>query len=260
MKKIKRLSLVIALILVANIKVFAEGGFEFAVNVPIGASFGMPSGFEPSYTFITGSKSTITTEAGFDSGVQVQIGYMFTFGGFGLSLLGDLGYSFDSYRYSDYLNSEYRDIYGNSITIDYKQTISMYMHNFQIGVLPKLNFGGFAIGIGGGVKIPMAGTLESKIEQTATYGGQTIMNDTQTESSKYVSSDFKTSIIPYIKATFDYSFFFNDNMAFVLGAYLGYDFGIAYKNNQLLFKEDSRLDSFDIGAEIGFKFGPRVGY
>ena len=256
MKKIKKLSLVIVLILVANIKVFAESGFEAALSVPLGASFGIFTG-ETSSTAI-GSSSVapaINSEVGFDSGVHAQIGYMFDFGSVGLSLLGDLGYSYDSYRMSFSLSSS-----AQGMSYDMKAYYSMYMHNFQIGVLPKLNFGSFAIGIGGGVKIPMAGTLESKIEQTMTIGGQPIINDTQTESSKYVSSDFKTSIIPYIKATFDYSLFFTDNMAFVLGAYLGYDFGIAYKNNQPLFKEDSRLDSFDIGAEIGFKFGPRVGY
>lgn len=250
MKKIKRLSLVIALILAANIKVFAEGGLEFAVNVPIGASFGITSGFEPSYTFINGSKSTITTEAGFDSGVQVQIGYMFTFGGFGLSLLGDLGYSFDSYRYSDYLNAEYRDSLGSSTKIDYKKTISMYMHNFQIGILPKFNFGNFAWGIGGGVKIPMAGTIENTTKDS--------LNGNYTRKIDYKSSYFELPVIGYFKMTFDYSFFFNDSMAFVLGAYLGADIGPIWKQGQLTSDKDASISSFDIGVNLGFKFGPRL--
>ena len=255
MKKIKKLSLVIALILVANIKVFAESGFEAALSVPLGASFGIFTG-ETAFTapVFSSVAPAINSEVGFDSGVHAQIGYMFDFGSVGLSLLGDLGYSYDSYRMSFSLSASNPSI-GS---YDMKAYYSMYMHNFQIGVLPKLNFGSFAIGIGGGVKIPMAGTIETKIE--ANLNGHQLDFSQFEGSGKYVSSDFKTSIIPYIKATFDYSFFFNDNMAFVLGAYLGYDFGIAYKNNQLLFKEDSRLDSFDIGAEIGFKFGPRVGY
>ena len=255
MKKIKRLSLVIVLILVANIKVFAESGFEAALSVPLGASFGIFTG-ESDFTVSAFSSvaPAINSEVGFDSGVHAQIGYMFDFGSVGLSLLGDLGYSYDSYRMSFSLSASNPSI-GS---YDMKAYYSMYMHNFQIGVLPKLNFGSFAIGIGGGVKIPMAGTIETKIE--ANLNGHQIDFSQLDGSAKYVSSDFKTSIIPYIKATFDYSFFFTDNMAFVLGAYLGYDFGIAYKNNQELFKEDSRLDSFDIGAEIGFKFGPRVGY
>uniref|UniRef100_UPI003F4B6B9D hypothetical protein n=1 Tax=Brachyspira catarrhinii TaxID=2528966 RepID=UPI003F4B6B9D len=255
MKNIKKLSLVIALILVANIKVFAESGFEAALSVPLGASFGIFTG-ETSFTdpVFSSVAPAINSEVGFDSGVHAQIGYMFDFGSVGLSLLGDLGYSYDSYRMSFSLSASNPSI-GS---YDMKAYYSMYMHNFQIGVLPKLNFGSFAIGIGGGVKIPMAGTIETKIE--ANLNGHQLDFSQFEGSGKYVSSDFKTSIIPYIKATFDYSFFFNDNMAFVLGAYLGYDFGIAYKNNQLLFKEDSRLDSFDIGAEIGFKFGPRVGY
>ncbi|MEI0551532.1 hypothetical protein R4K89_14635 [Brachyspira intermedia] len=256
MKKIKKLSLVIVLILVANIKVFAESGFEAALSVPLGASFGIFTG-ETAFTapVFSSVAPAINSEVGFDSGVHAQIGYMFDFGSVGLSLLGDLGYSYDSYRMSFSLSGS-GGVSGANF--DMKAYYNMYMHNFQIGILPKLNFGSFAVGIGAGVKIPMAGTIETKIE--ANLNGHQIDFSQLDGSAKYVSSDFKTSIIPYIKATFDYSFFFNDNMAFVLGAYLGYDFGIAYKNNQLLFKEDSRLDSFDIGAEIGFKFGPRVGY
>ncbi|AEM23446.1 hypothetical protein Bint_2852 [Brachyspira intermedia PWS/A] len=246
MNKIKRLSLVIALILVANIKVFAEGGFEFAVNVPIGASFGITSGFEPKYTSSSGTtKSAITTEAGFDSGVQVQIGYMFTFGNFGLSLLGDLGYSYDSYRYSDYLDYEY-----NSVKEKHKETISMYMHNFQVGILPKFNFGNFAWGIGGGVKIPMTGTLEDKVENSL-YGNSTTKID-------YKSSYFEVPVIGYFKMTFDYSFFFNDSMAFVLGAYLGADIGPIWKQGEITLAKDASISSFDIGVNLGFKFGPRL--
>ncbi|CRF35215.1 hypothetical protein BRSU_2508 [Brachyspira suanatina] len=254
MKKITKLSLVIALVLEANIKVFAASGFEFALNVPLGASFGIFIG-ETTFTYpgLSTIAPAINSEVGFDAGVHAQIGYMIDFGAVGLSLLGDLGYSYDSYRMSFSLSSS---VPGNNF--DMKSYYSMYMHNFQIGILPKLNFGNFAIGIGAGVKIPMAGTIEAKTE--ANVNGQQIDFSQFNGSTKYVSSDFKTRVIPYIKATFDYSFFFNDRMAFVLGAYFGYDFGLAYKNNQPLFNDDSRLDSFDIGVNLGFKFGPRVGY
>ncbi|AEM23445.1 hypothetical protein Bint_2851 [Brachyspira intermedia PWS/A] len=232
MKNIKKLSLVIALILVANIKVFAASGFEAALSVPLGASFGIFNG----EITTTGIAPAINSEVGFDSGVHAQIGYMFDFGGFGLSLLGDLGYSYDSYRYSMSLT-----ILG----VEEKTYQSLYLHSFQLGVLPKFNFGNFALGIGGGVKIPMGGTSEVKYM----VDGSEVLN----QKLDYKSSDVKSNVIGYIKATFDYSFFFTDNMAFVLGAYIGYDIGLSPKGS------DNRFDSFDVGGQIGFKFGPRVG-
>ncbi|MBW5409160.1 hypothetical protein E6A50_02070 [Brachyspira hampsonii] len=241
MKKIKKLSLIIVLILAANIKVFAASGFEAALSVPLGASFGIFDGEMTTY----GSSPAINSEVGFNSGVKVQLGYMFDFGGFGLSLLGELGYSYDSYR----ISLSYSFTPFNGVTTSIKSYSSTYLHNFQIGVLPKFNFGDFALGIGGGVKIPMAGTEENKIETTTGYS-----TSTSTSKLKYSSSDYKSNVIGYIKATFDYSFFFADNMAFVLGTYMGYDITPSFKGT------DNRLDSFYIGAELGFKFGPRVGY
>ncbi|MEI0559264.1 hypothetical protein [Brachyspira intermedia] len=232
MKKIKKLSLVIALILVANIKVFAASGFEAALSVPLGASFGI---FNGTITTIGGS-SSMNSEVGFDSGVHAQIGYMVDFGGFGLSLLGDLGYSYDSYKYSMSITS-----WG----AETKVYQSLYLHSFQLGILPKFNFGNFALGIGGGVKIPIGGNSEVK----STLDGSEVFY----QKLDYKSSDVKSNVIGYIKATFDYSFFFTDNMAFVLGAYIGYDIGLSPKGS------DNRFDSFDVGGQIGFRFGPRVG-
>ena len=44
MNKIKKLSLVFLFILAANMKVFAASGFEAALSVPLGASFGIFTG------------------------------------------------------------------------------------------------------------------------------------------------------------------------------------------------------------------------
>ena len=79
-------------------------------------------------------------------------------------------------------------------------------------------------------------------------------------------------IILYIKLTFDYSIFFAQNLAINVGLYLGYDFGLeptVYSvNNDLLnnnnfpnfgrylIVEDIAYSSFDIGLQVGFKFGP----
>ncbi|OEJ15308.1 hypothetical protein BFL38_13490 [Brachyspira hampsonii] len=219
MKKVKQISLVIVLILSANIKVFAESGFEASLNVPLGASFGIICGE---------TTSSVNTKMGFDAGVKAQIGYMFDFGRFGLSILGDLGYGFDSYRYS--INA-----------LNNNANFNLYLHNFQIGILPKFNFGSFAIGIGGGIKIPFSGTIEREY----VYNALNKVN--------YNSSFFTSNIIGYVKITFDQYFFFSDKFSFVLGSYIGYDIGLSPKVNP-----DNRIDSFDVGIQLGLRFAPKI--
>ncbi|EKV58054.1 hypothetical protein A966_02003 [Brachyspira hampsonii 30446] len=223
MKKVKQISLVIVLVLSVNIKVFAASGFEASLNVPLGASFGIIYGK---------TTSSINTKIGFDAGVKAQIGYMFDFGRFGLSILGDLGYGFDSYRYS--INA-----LNNNVDFNF------YLHNFQIGILPKFNFGSFAIGIGGGIKIPFSGTIETEYEGSYAYNASNKVN--------YNSSYFKSNIIGYVKITFDQYFFFNDKFSFVLGSYIGYDIGLSPKVSA-----DNRIDSFDVGIQLGLRFAPKI--
>ena len=226
MNKIKKLSLVFLFILVSNIKVFAGSGFELMLNVPLGASFGIFQGTITTTTIPTYPSTTVSgsigTSIGFDSGVQAQVGYMLDFGGFAISLLGDLGYSYDSYRFS---------LSGSSR--------GMYLHSFQIGAIPKFNFGTWALGIGGGVKIPVSGT----------YGF-----DDSSYTYNFSSSEYDPPVIGYVKLTIDQYFYINDLLAIGLGAYIGYDIGLQSKT------EEARVDSFDIGIQLGFKFGPRPGY
>ena len=240
MKNIKKLSLVIALILVANIKVFAESGFEAVLNVPLGVSLGIFNGEVESI----GNEPQINTKAGFDAGVNAQLGYMFAFGKFGLSVLADLGYSYDSFRYS-----VYHSVSALGGSEEYNIENSLYLHSFQIGILPKFNFGAFSFGIGGGVKIPISGTRESKTKKTIIKSEYNIKTD-------YKKSDYLSSVIGYFKFTFDYSFFFTSKLAFNVGAYFLYDIGLSYKAANL--NETYRVDSFDIGFQLGLRFAPRL--
>lgn len=224
MKKIKRLSLVVFFILVANIKVFAGSGFEGILNVAVGSSFPILSGGNTGF-------QDFETKIGFDASVQLQLGYMIDFNILGLSILGDFGYHFDSYAYSHKNNNINKD--PNDLYVPSRINCNVYLHGFQVGVLPKLHFGNFSLGIGGGVKVPLK-----------------IVVSTTESSSEEPFGD----VIGYVKLTGDYSLFVTETFAFNFGVYLRYDIGpsLQYLNN-------NRIDSFDIGGQIGLKFGSKQG-
>lgn len=242
MKNIQKILIIIFFILFSNIEVFAESGFEAVFNIPLGASVGIFNGEIET----VGTAPKISTEAGFDFGIIVQLGYMFSFENLGLSILGELGYSYDSYGFS-----VSHTISAFGMTEDFKVYNSLYFHSFQIGFIPKFNLWNFALGIGGGVKIPFAGAYEIKKVNTINIAGNSSVSEENLKRN-HNSSFYSSYVIPYLKVTFDYSFFFADNIAFNLGAYLGYDIGLTDKNTKY------RVDSFDIGVQLGLRFAPRL--
>ncbi|WP_242003586.1 PorT family protein [Brachyspira aalborgi] len=180
------------------------------------------------------------THMGADVGVDAQIGYMISVKeGFGISLLAELGYSFDSYGYG------YKTITPEANKASYWQ----YYHSFKLGLLPKFNIGvgkgAIAIGIGGGAKIPLAG--KSKI--TATIGGVETKTEVDLKRQDIVDL-FSPSVIGYLKVTFDYYLFFTDNIGMNFGLYLGGDF--APKSQRI------GVNAFDFGLQLGFRFGPKA--
>ena len=224
MKNIKKFLLITAMTMALGTSAFAESGFEFILNVPLGAGIFMPPK--------TYKDAGIKGAAGFDAGVAVQLGYMAqVVNGFGISALVELGYAHDSIGYSS-------DMFGTKVSV------TESFDSFQLGLLPKFNIGAFAIGIGGGVKVPLGGKYTMKVGDVK-------------DSLKYAMGDtltrFTPPVIGYIKATFDYSIFFTDRLAFNIGLYLGGDIA---KEETLGTKET--VSSFDIGVELGLKFGPRA--
>ena len=205
---------------------FAASGFEFILNVPLGAGISiMPKDYKGE-----GVKGT----AGFDAGVEVQLGYMFqVVNGFGVSALVELGYAHDHFGFS----------FGDAYTYGYD------LDSFKIGLLPKFNIGAFAIGIGGGVKVPLGGKMTFKDFDNSKYSQKMAMGD--------ALSVFTPPVIGYVKATFDYSIFFMDNLAFNIGLYLGGDIA---KINMLpdANGKPGVFSSFDVGVELGLKFGPKA--
>ena len=237
MKKIKKFLLTIAMTMIFSVSAFASSGFEFILNVPLGLGIGIPTKSEKDAQFKSG--------VGFDAGVTAQLGYMFQVkSGFGISVLGELGYAHTTRA----LTQKVEDA-GVKVSL-YAASI---VDSFQIGLLPKINIGAFAIGIGGGVKLPVAAQVHCK----AKIGDQIIEEGKEKMDMKLFREMYSPAIIGYIKGTFDYSIFFTDKLAFNIGLYLEYDIMKTKALPEL--GEKSEIEGvFDIGVELGLKFGPKA--
>ena len=237
MKNIKKFIVIMAMTMIFSVSAFAASGFEFILNVPLGLGIGIPTKSE---------KDTQSNKSGvgFDAGVSAQLGYMFQVkSGFGISVLGELGYAHTT-----------RALIQKSETLGIKTSIylAQIMDSFQIGLLPKINIGAFAIGIGGGVKIPVAAQVSYKVK-----AGDTTIKGKEKIDMKLFKENYSPAVIGYIKGTFDYSIFFTDKLAFNIGLYLGYDMLKTKATPEL--GEKSEIEGvFDIGVELGLKFGPKA--
>lgn len=236
MKSIKKFIVIMAMTMIFSVSAFAASGFEFILNVPLGLGIGIPTKSEKDIKWKSG--------IGFDAGVSAQLGYMFQVkSGFGISVLGELGYAHTTRA----LAQKYEEL-GIKTSI----YAAYIMDSFQIGLLPKINIGAFAIGIGGGVKIPVAFQLSSKAKI-----GDTTIKGKEKIDMKVFRDNYSPAIIGYIKGTFDYSIFFTDKLAFNIGLYLVYDMLKTKATPEL--GEKSEIEGvFDIGVELGLKFGPKA--
>ena len=236
MKNIKKFIVIMAMTMIFSVSAFAASGFEFILNVPLGLGIGIPTKSEKDIKWKSG--------IGFDAGVSAQLGYMFQVkSGFGISVLGELGYAHTTRA----LTQKYEEL-GIKTSI----YAAYIMDSFQIGLLPKINIGAFAIGIGGGVKIPVAFQLSSKAKI-----GDTTIKGKEKIDMKVFRDKYSPAVIGYIKGTFDYSIFFTDKLAFNIGLYLGYDMLKTKATPEL--GEKSEIEGvFDIGVELGLKFGPKA--
>ncbi|TXJ21199.1 PorT family protein [Brachyspira aalborgi] len=256
MKKIKKFLLTIAMTMIFSVSAFAASGFEFLFQLAGGAGVVIPNKEAKDL----GIKGTLSA----DADVSAQIGYMFQVkDGFGISVLGELGYSFDGYSMgygSGAISSG--SVGGGNTTYSAEASLSIeqLFHSFKLGLLPKFNIGfggrhGLAIGIGGGVKIPLAGNMS----MTSTIAVNDVASDAgiKTEdkitlSRQDITDLFSPSVIGYMKVTFDYYLFFTDNIAMNFGLYLGGDFAPKQKETKI------GGDAFDIGLQLGFRFGPKA--
>ena len=256
MKNIKKFLLTMAMTMALGTSAFAASGFEFLFQLAGGAGAAIPNKEAKDLGFGTGLS--------FDADISAQIGYMFQVKeGFGISVLGELGYSWDMYLTGIDGGTLSSNTTGGqtTYTVEGKDGISIaeYYHSFKLGLLPKFNIGfggrhGLAIGIGGGVKIPVAGNYRIT---TTTVGTSTVKEEVQSESEialkrKDITDMFSPSVIGYMKVTFDYYLFFTDNIGMNFGLYLGGDFAPKQKETKI------GCNSFDIGLQLGFRFGPKA--
>ena len=256
MKKIKKFLLTIAMTMALGTSAFAASGFEFLFQLAGGAGVVIPNKEAKDL----GIKGTLSA----DADVSAQIGYMFQVKeGFGISVLGELGYSFDGYTMG-YGNTSVvsASIGGGNTTYSAEDglDIGLYYHSFKLGLLPKFNIGfggrhGLAIGIGGGVKIPLAG--KQSLTSTTVGDSYTTSEEAKTQidialKRKDITDMFSPSVIGYMKVTFDYYLFFTDNIGMNFGLYLGGDFAPKIKDVKYGY------NSFDMGLQLGFRFGPKA--
>lgn len=257
MKLIRKFILSVIMAAVLSVSAFAESGFEFMLNVPLGLSVNMTPLFNVNYK--VGSKNSSsrfesTDRLGFDAGISVQIGYMFQVkNNFGISLLADAGYSYDSfladgYKYTSQVqggDTEKDPLEGYNVG-----KMTTYTHNFKIGILPKFNINAFSIGIGLGVIVPMA--VQQEFENAVFSQGKTA------EMDKQIPVGF------YGKLTFDYSIFFTEKIALNVGLYTGVDFigmtKTALDNFDNLTEVYTQMPllTYDIGLQVAFRFGPKA--
>ena len=255
MKNIKKILLTMAMTMALGTSAFAASGFEFLFQLAGGAGVAIPNKEAKDLRFGNGLS--------FDAHISAQIGYMFQVKeGFGISVLGELGYAWDMYITGYGSGTLSSNTSGGVTTYTYEGEdgvhISQYYHSFKLGLLPKFNIGvgrgAIALGIGGGVKIPVAGNYHMTVE---TVGSSQVKENVQSESEialkrKDITDMFSPSVIGYMKVTFDYYLFFTDNIGMNFGLYLGGDFGPKMKEVKYGF------NSFDIGLQLGFRFGPKA--
>ena len=244
MKSLKKFLLTTAMTMIVGTSAFAASGFEFLLNVPFGVNWGIPNKEAKDLSMKGG--------IGGGFGVEAQLGYMFqVVDRFGISLLAELGYSLDIYTFEHNSSGNASGYYMQS-----------GYHSFKVGLLPKFNIGlggrhGLAVGIGGGVKIPVAGNLTLTYHDISNPSSD-IGNINGELNRQDISDRFSPSVIGYMKVTFDYYLFFTDNIAMNFGLYLGGDFGMKAKEGSILNAGKIGGDAFNFGLQLGFRFGPKA--
>ncbi len=248
MKIIKKIFLIITLTTIFSVSAFARSGFEFHYNALIGVGVGFPTKSMKDFGF--------ESDFGLAGTGLFQLGYMSQVReGFGISYLLELGYNISSYSImgkpdiNSLVSSALNEIFGVDVNLgipnDVTVALNCYFYNIQIGLFPKFNFGNFSIGIGGGIKIPVAG------EQTLVLLGNEY---NQTLNRGDIVDSFNPPIFGYVKTSFNYSFYLIDKIALDVGVYLGYDI--------MKFKEETGKDEYggtlNAGIVFGVKFGEKV--
>lgn len=251
-KNFKKLFFVISILAIFNISAFAESGFEFLVNMQLGMGAGIPTKSMKDIGF--------KNDVGFDFSGGFQFGYLFQVkNNFDVSLLGELGYSISSYSITGKINISEQiaaelnklgyvniDISKLGMFNNISASFINYFYSIQVGLFPKFNIGNFAIGIGGGVKIPIFGMQYSKVLDYE-YSVELHRSD--------IADLLNPPILGYIKTSFDYSFYLVDKNFINVGLYLGFDI---MKEKSYEGQKGEYISTFNAGVVFGVKYGASV--
>ena len=241
MRKILIVSFLIsAVVSLSGLSNLFAADFEPGIGlvVPLGASISTKS--QTHNADADKNDGTLSGKSAFEFGVGILPGFYKGFDDYmGFSIALDLGYKREVFSYNE------NKLGGGQYE---KVGTSYYFDTINIGLLPKFNIARLYIGIGGGIKLIVSGS-----EKTKNYDNN--KNQFVDSETKYnfdsVKNKFKNPYIPYIKATFDYLFFFDDEIALGIGLYAGYDFGPQIKDDRF---SKNNLGAFDIGGQISFYF------
>lgn len=241
MRKILIVSFLIsAVVSLSGLSNLFAADFEPGIGlvVPLGASISQKS--QTHNADADKNDGVLSSKAAFEFGVGITPGFYMGFDDYmGFSIALDLGYRREAFSYNE-------NIVGGGQSE--KVGTSYYFDTINIGLLPKFNIARFYIGIGGGIKLFVSGN-----EKTKKYDAS--QNQFVDSETKYnfdsIKNKFKNPYIPYIKATFDYLFFFSDEIALGIGLYAGYDFGPQIKDDRF---SKNNLGAFDIGGQVSFYF------
>lgn len=173
----------------------------------------------------------------FDNSFSFQPGIFWGYDDFlSTALFLDIGYN--------------KDRYEIKYNIDGKRVVENYnFSSLSIGLFPRLNIGFFSIGVGGGVKLPIALRYSREGEEFSRERYLLDFGDIQ--------DAFTASYIPYVKVSIDFLAKFRKTFMMSFGLYANYDFPIDIDRNGI-FKDftvnQDSLASFDIGFQIGLYF------
>ena len=235
---------------------------DFNLSIPIGGNYNFLNGSINENNFTANPLllipiSSLKSGLSFEIGVLAQLGYNFKLENSILkstSTMIDFGY----YLYPMSINYN-QNVLGNE---NVKSAITF--HTINIGGIQKFYLGNnFAIGLGGGVKIPMSFTFDH-IDSKA---NNPIAHDNK-GNRDYIKALYDSKVIPYIKLTLESFFFLTDNIALNIGMYVSYNIGMNYdvyklndevsKANNVQYTEYyNKLNSSSLG--VGFILGASFG-
>lgn len=227
-------------ILISRI-VFAE--FEASIYIPLGINYSYPNINTKEKVIRDIYLDTMKFSYYFNIGVTGNFGYKFNINkNKAVSILTEIGYSRLDFKSSFKVGGNRYNYYANQ---------NLVFHTLNIGIMPKYcinmsalinpDYNGrvdLCIGIGFGMKIALAGEYYNTMNDydNSNYKSHLV----EKYSFKDIKRKFDYPFIPYIKFQIEDHFYLNENIAFLFGVSLTYNFGIFYDIENMSYEDAKR--------------------